>query len=163
MGVANPLPGRLCLLIVQTSRRRDVTISIVSLNTRELLAACLRSVVATAGLGLEVHVVDNGSTDGSTAMVARDFPQVRLTLSGSNRGFAAANNCAIREADSRYVLLLNPDTIVSPQTIGDMVSFMDDHADVGICGPKIMFPDGRFQSCGYRFPTLMSEVRQSKT
>jgi N-acetylglucosaminyl-diphospho-decaprenol L-rhamnosyltransferase len=142
--------------------RHDVTISIVSLNTRELLAACLRSVLATTRVTFDVHVVDNGSSDGSTAMVAVDFPQVRLTRSGSNRGFAAANNCAIREADSRYVLLLNPDTIVSPQTVGDLVSFMDDHADVGICGPKIMFPDGRFQSCGYRFPTLMSEVRQSK-
>ena len=142
--------------------RRDVTISIVSLNTRELLAACLRSVLTTTRVTFDVHVVDNGSSDGSTAMVAVDFPQVRLTRSGSNRGFAAANNCAIREADSRYVLLLNPDTIVSPQTVGDLVSFMDDHADVGICGPKIMFPDGRFQSCGYRFPTLISEVRQSK-
>ena len=140
----------------------DVTISIVSLNTRELLAACLRSVLGTTRVSFDVHVVDNGSSDGSTTMVAVDFPQVRLTRSGSNRGFAAANNCAIREADSRYVLLLNPDTIVSPKTVGDLVSFMDDHTDVGICGPKIMFPDGRFQSCGHRFPTLISEVRQSK-
>jgi N-acetylglucosaminyl-diphospho-decaprenol L-rhamnosyltransferase len=145
-----------------SSPRRDVTISIVSLNTRGLLAACLESVAASTGIEFEVHVVDNGSTDGSPAMVAHDFPHVRLTRSGSNRGFAAANNCAIREADSRYVLLLNPDTIVSRRTIADMVSFMDDHADVGICGPRIVFPDGRFQSCGYRFPTLMSEVRQSK-
>jgi len=118
--------------------------------------------MATTGVGYDVHVVDNGSSDGSTAMVAVDFPEVRLTPSGSNRGFAAANNCAIREADSRYVLLLNPDTLVSPRTIGDLVSFMDDHPDVGICGPKILFPDGRFQSCGYRFPTLLSEVRQSR-
>ena len=144
------------------TERSDVTISIVSLNTRELLADCLRSVLATTRLRFDVHVVDNGSSDGSTAMVAVSFPQVRLTQAGSNRGFAAANNCAIREADSRYVLLLNPDTLVSPETVGDLVSFMDDHPDVGICGPKIVFPDGRFQSCGYRFPTLLSEVRQSK-
>jgi hypothetical protein len=145
-----------------TTERYDVTISIVSLNTRELLADCLRSVLATTRLRFDVHVVDNGSSDGSTAMVAVSFPQVRLTQAGSNRGFAAANNCAIREADSRYVLLLNPDTLVSPETVGDLVSFMDDHPDVGICGPKIVFPDRRFQSCGYRFPTLLSEVRQSK-
>ena len=142
--------------------RADVTIAIVSLNTRGLLAACLRSVMATTRLKFAVHVVDNGSSDGSTAMVAVEFPEVRLTRSGSNRGFAAANNCAIREADSRYVLLLNPDTLVSPETIGDLVVFMDDHPDVGICGPRILFPDGRFQSCGYRFPTLLSEIRQSK-
>lgn len=144
------------------TERYDVTIAIVSLNTRELLAGCLRSVMATTRVMFDVHVVDNGSSDGSTAMVAVDFPEVRLTRSGSNRGFAAANNCAIREADSRYVLLLNPDTLVSPETVGDLVSFMDDHPDVGICGPKILFPDGRFQSCGYRFPTLISEIRQSK-
>jgi len=144
------------------TERCDVTVSIVSLNTRELLADCLRSVMATTGVVFDVHVVDNGSSDGSTAMVAVDFPEVRLTPTGSNRGFAAANNCAIREADSRYVLLLNPDTLGPPRTIGDLVSFMDDHPDVGICGPKILFPDGRFQSCGYRFPTLLSEVRQSR-
>jgi GT2 family glycosyltransferase len=144
------------------TRRADVTISIVSLNTRELLANCLRSVMATTGLAFDVHVVDNGSSDGSAAMVAVEFPEARLTESEWNRGFAAANNCAIREADSRYVLLLNPDTLVSPETIARLVSFMDRHPGVGICGPKILFPDGRFQSCGYRFPTLMSEVRQSK-
>jgi N-acetylglucosaminyl-diphospho-decaprenol L-rhamnosyltransferase len=142
--------------------RCDVTISIVSLNTRELLAACLRSVAATTAVGFEVHVVDNGSSDGSPEMIDREYPEVRLTRSGANRGFAAANNIAIREADSRYVLLLNPDTVVSPETVGDMVSFMDGHREAGICGPRILFPDGRFQSCGYRFPTLLSEVRQSK-
>jgi GT2 family glycosyltransferase len=144
------------------TRPVDVTISIVSLNTRQLLADCLRSVMASKDLAFDVHVVDNGSSDGSATMVAVQFPEARLTESESNRGFAAANNCAIRRADSRYVLLLNPDTLVLPETIGQLVSFMDAHPGVGICGPKILFPDGRFQSCGYRFPTLMSEVRQSK-
>src|SRR5262249_11543092 len=120
------------------TERRDVTVAIVSFNTRALLADCLGSVMATTRVTFEVHVVDNGSTDGSTSMVAGQFPEARLSRSGSNRGFAAANNCAIREADSRYVLLLNPDTLVSPVTIADLVSFMDDHREVGICGPKIV-------------------------
>ncbi len=115
--------------------RCDVTISIVSLNTRGLLAACLRSVFASTGVTVEVHVVDNGSSDGSVDMVARDFRDVRLTATGSNRGFAAANNCAIRDADGRYVLLLNPDTVLPPQTLSEMVRFMDAHQSVGICGP----------------------------
>jgi N-acetylglucosaminyl-diphospho-decaprenol L-rhamnosyltransferase len=142
----------------------DVTIAIVSFNTRELLAACLRSVFSTTNISFEVCVVDNGSADGSAEMVARDFTAARLIRSGGNIGFAAANNRALRAANGRYLLLLNPDTVVSPSTIGDMVSFMDQqqHWHVAICGPRILFPDGTFQSCGYRFPTLMSEIRQSK-
>jgi GT2 family glycosyltransferase len=146
------------------SRRRpcDVTVVIVSLNTRDLLAACLRSVFESTGLTFEVFVVDNGSKDGSALMVASDFPAVELICNRENRGFAAANNIAIRNAVGRYVLLLNPDTEIEPDTLRHMISFMDDRADVGICGPRINFPDGRFQSCGYRFPTLISEIRQSK-
>jgi N-acetylglucosaminyl-diphospho-decaprenol L-rhamnosyltransferase len=140
----------------------DVTISIVSLNTRDLLAACLRSVHASSGVTYEVFVVDNGSTDGSADMVERDFPSVRLIRNDSNRGFAAANNVAIKIASGRCVLLLNPDTVVEPGTLRNMVAFMDAGKNVGICGPRILFPDGRFQSCGYRFPTLLSEIRQSK-
>lgn len=148
-----PDPGR---------RTCDVSVVIVSLNTRDLLAACLRSVFASAGVAFEVFVVDNGSTDHSALMVARDFPTVHLICNPDNRGFAAANNVAIWNAVGRYVLLLNPDTEIEPDTLMQMASFMDSHSDAGICGPCIDFPDGRFQSCGYRFPTLWSEIRQSK-
>jgi GT2 family glycosyltransferase len=76
----------------------DLTISIVSLNTRDLLAACLRTVMASTGVTFEVYVVDNGSHDGSPDMVARDFPAVHLIRNADNRGFAAANNLAVRQA-----------------------------------------------------------------
>jgi GT2 family glycosyltransferase len=140
----------------------QVTIAVVSLNTRELLAACLRSVLESRGVTFDLHVVDNGSRDGSPEMVAADFPAIHLVRNPTNRGFAAANNMAIRQATGRYVLLLNPDTEIRPDTLEAMVAFMDAHPEVGICGPRIMFPDGRFQSCGYRFPTLLSEIRQSR-
>jgi GT2 family glycosyltransferase len=140
----------------------DLTVIIVSLNTRDLLAACLRTVFASAGVTFEVYVVDNGSRDGSADLVARDFPAVHLIRNDDNRGFAAANNIAIRRATGRQVLLLNPDTEIQPDTLQRMVRFMDAHNTVGICGPKIFFPDGRFQSCGYRFPTLLAEIRQSR-
>jgi N-acetylglucosaminyl-diphospho-decaprenol L-rhamnosyltransferase len=142
--------------------RPDVTISIVSLNTRELLAACLRAVLASSGVSYDIGVVDNGSVDGSPEMIEREFPSVRLVRSEENLGFAAANNLVIRAAAGRYVLLLNPDTVVAPDTFQQLVRFMDDRTDVGICGPRITFPDGRFQSCGYPFPTLLGEVRQSR-
>jgi GT2 family glycosyltransferase len=139
-----------------------VTISIVSFNTRQLLFACLASVFASKGVTFEVHVVDNGSTDESADMVAQNFPQARLTRSVENRGFAAANNTSMRIARGRYVLLLNPDTLVPPDAIAGMVAFMDAHGAAGICGPRILFGDGSVQSCGYRFPTLLSEIRQSQ-
>jgi GT2 family glycosyltransferase len=140
----------------------DVTVSIVSFNTCDLLRSCLQSVAATTGVSCEVFVVDNGSSDGSTDMVAREFPAVQLIASPENRGFAAANNAAIERAHGRYVLLLNPDTIVFPGTIAAMAGFLDGHQEAGICGPKILFPDRTFQSCGYNFPTPLTEVRMSK-
>ncbi len=140
----------------------DLTIAIVSLNTKDLLAACLRSVFASDGISFEVFVVDNGSRDGSADMVARDFPAVRLVRNADNRGFAAANNIVIRQARGRHVLLLNPDTETPPDALRTLVAFLDANPDVGVCGPRLAFPDGRFQSCGYRFPTLLSEIRQSK-
>jgi len=140
----------------------DVTVSIVSFNTCDLLRSCLQSVSATAGVSCEVFVVDNGSSDGSTDMVAREFPDVQLIASPENRGFAAANNLAIERARGRYILLLNPDTIVFPGTIAAMAGFLDQHREAGICGPRILFPDGTFQSCGYNFPTPLTEVRMSK-
>jgi GT2 family glycosyltransferase len=140
----------------------DVTVSIVSFNTRDLLRACLESVARTVGVSCEVVVADNGSSDGSPEMVAREFPDVQLLPLADNRGFAAANNVAIAGARGRHVLLLNPDTVVFPTTIAEMTAFLDGHADAGICGPRILFPDGTFQSCGYNFPTPLTEVRTSK-
>jgi GT2 family glycosyltransferase len=140
----------------------DVTISIVSFNTRELLNAALRAVLATTGVSCEIVVVDNGSADGSADMVEREFPAVQLIRNPDNRGFAAANNLAIRRASGRYLLLLNPDTEVRPDTIPTLVGLLDTHPQTGICGPRILFPDGTFQSCGYRFPSVLSEIRQSK-
>lgn len=140
----------------------DVAICIVSFNTRDLLAACLHSVYESQGVTFDVHVVDNGSSDGSAEMVAREFPRVHLVRNPVNAGFAAANNLVIQPSAGRYVLLLNPDTVVRPGTLAQMVRFMDAHQETAVCGPRILYGDGRFQSCGYRFPTLMGEIRQSK-
>jgi N-acetylglucosaminyl-diphospho-decaprenol L-rhamnosyltransferase len=140
----------------------DVSVSIVSFNTRDLLRACLASVCASVDIDLEVFVVDNGSTDGSPAMVRDEFPGVRLVESPVNRGFAAANNLAIRQARGRHVLLLNPDAAVRPATIAAMAAFLESNPRAGICGPRVLFPDGSFQSCGYNFPTPLTEVRTSR-
>ncbi|MBX6770550.1 MAG: glycosyltransferase family 2 protein [Chloroflexi bacterium] len=138
---------------------RDLCIVIVSYNTRDLLQACLRSLVASLErtareLDAEVIVVDNASSDGSADMVRTDFPSVRLIPLMENRGFAAANNLALRLSDSRYVLLLNPDTEVLDDAPLALVRFMDAHPDAAVCGCRLLNPDRTFQHSCFRFPTL---------
>jgi N-acetylglucosaminyl-diphospho-decaprenol L-rhamnosyltransferase len=134
----------------------DLSVVIVSYNTRELLHGCLTSVISTlrSRLQYEVLVVDNASTDGSATMVQDAFPQVRLLINKENRGFAAANNQAIERSGGRHVILLNPDTVVREGVLERMVTFLDEHSQVGVVGPKLLYPDGSFQHSAFTFPTL---------
>jgi GT2 family glycosyltransferase len=145
-----------------TAPAPDVSVVIVSYNTRALLHDCLQAVRASTSIALETFVVDNASPDGSGDMVAETFPEVHLIRSPENRGFAAANNLAIHDARGRYVLLLNPDTIVQPDTISRLAAFLDARPDVGITGPRVLNEDGSLQSCGYWYPTLLEEIRLSR-
>jgi GT2 family glycosyltransferase len=140
----------------------DVSVVIVSYNTKAMLDACLRSVAASDGVALEVWVVDNASPDGSAAHVASAFPDVRLIRNRENRGFAAANNLAIAEARGRNVLLLNPDTLIQPGTIAMLAGFLDAQPQVGIVGPRVLNHDGSLQSCGQWYPTLRDEILLSR-
>ena len=137
----------------------DVSVVIVSYNTRVLLNDCLNTLPAAAGaLRLEVFVVENGSADGSAELIAGNFPEVRLICSEENRGFAAANNIALRQATGRYQLLLNPDTLVRPGAIETLVQFMDAHPRAGYAGPRLCNPDGTHQRSACRFHTWLSDV-----
>jgi GT2 family glycosyltransferase len=102
----------------------------------------------------DVFVVDNGSPDGSPEMVAEEFPEIHLLALGENRGFAAANNRAIREADARYLLFLNPDTEVLGDAPIALLRFMDEHPAAGAAGGRLLNPDLSFQHSCFRFPTL---------
>jgi GT2 family glycosyltransferase len=136
----------------------DLSIVIVNWNTREFLFRCLRSVYdTTLDLDFEVIVVDNGSTDGSQDMVRRKFPAVSLIVNTENKGFAKANNQAIRRSRGRYVLLLNSDAFVCENTIEHTVAFMDGHPEAGMAGCKLLYEDGRLQPSCYAFPTLSTE------
>ncbi|SHK59976.1 glycosyltransferase [Rhodothermus profundi] len=133
----------------------DLSVIIVNYNVRDLLEQALHSIFRAAeGLSLEVFVVDNNSVDGSAEMVRSRFPQVQLITNTENVGFSRANNQAIRRARGRYLLLLNPDTIVQEDTLRTMVDFLDAHPDVGAAGCKILNPDGSFAPESRRsFPT----------
>jgi N-acetylglucosaminyl-diphospho-decaprenol L-rhamnosyltransferase len=134
----------------------DLSVIIVSYNTRELLRGCLGSVLADVGPGLEyeVIVVDNASADGSVAMIRDSFAQVRLLANSQNRGFAASNNQAIRQSSGQYVILLNPDTLVRKGALASLMAALEERRDAGVVGPKLLFPDGSFQHSAFTFPTL---------
>ena len=132
---------------------------IVNWNTRDLLARCLRSVQeARDGLSLEALVVDNASTDGSLEMLRESFPEVTVIANRTNVGFVRANNQALAECRGAYVLLLNSDAALLPGALEHMLGFMQDQPSVGIVGPKIVNPDGSFQSSYMHFPSLLSEL-----
>jgi GT2 family glycosyltransferase len=133
----------------------DLSIIIVGWNTRDLLRDCLASIDAgTGALDVEVIVVDNASHDGTTAMVAAEFPHVVLIANEDNRGFAAANNQGLRVARGRYVLLLNPDTVVLDDVLPRALEWADTHPDAGVIGCQVMESADRVQRTCFRFPSL---------
>jgi GT2 family glycosyltransferase len=133
----------------------DLTTIIVSFNAREDLRRCLASLPSAAVRRTACTVVvDNASTDGTPAMVAAEFPDIQLTVNPTNRGFAAGNNQALRDAVTPYVLLLNPDTIVAPGAFDTMLEWMEGHPAVSACGPLLRNPDRTLQRTGVRFPSV---------
>jgi N-acetylglucosaminyl-diphospho-decaprenol L-rhamnosyltransferase len=128
---------------------------IVSYRCEGMLRDCLRSLRDhPPARAMSVHVVDNASGDGTAEMVAREFPNVKLTVSDDNLGFSAANNIAIRAGDAPYVLALNPDTRVTDGALERLCALLDERSEIGICGPRLELEDGTFDHAAKRsFPT----------
>jgi N-acetylglucosaminyl-diphospho-decaprenol L-rhamnosyltransferase len=138
-----------------------VSVVVVSYNTAALLRNCLESIGQADDVSREVFVVDNASTDGSAALVANEFPAVRLVPNATNVGFTRANNQALRQARGRYLLLLNPDAELRPGALATLVAYLDSHPNVGVVGPRLYYPDGAVQSSRRRFPTLATGFVES--
>ena len=140
----------------------DLTIILVNWNTRDMLRDCLLTVEDSGrGLALEVIVVDNGSTDGSVAMLAQEFPQVRVIANAANRGFAAANNQGLAVARGRYAALLNTDTLVRGDVLAAAVGWLDAHPRAGVLGPRVLNADGTVQDSVKGWPGLGYLIRQT--
>jgi len=138
----------------------DVSICIVNWNTENVLKECLRSVYETTReTSFEIFVVDNASRDKSVEMVRNHFPHVTLIFNSENKGFATASNQAICCARGRYVMLLNPDTIVHGRALDTMVRFMDEHPEAGAIGCKLLNEDGTVQNSVRRFLTFGIALR----
>ncbi len=123
---------------------KKVSIVIVSYNVCQLLGECLQSVYrALDGIDGEVFVVDNNSTDDTMATLPSRFPDVHFIANKENVGFARANNQAIRQSESEYVLLLNPDTVVYEPTLRGVLNFMDSHPEAGGAGVRMLTRNGQ--------------------
>ena len=98
----------------------------------------------SVGLDVETIVVDNDSQDGSVGYLEPLFPQIRFIRAGGNLGFSKANNLAVRESDGKYLLFLNPDTVIAENALGDCIRFMDNHPSAGAAGVRMLNRDGSF-------------------
>ncbi len=137
----------------------DLSVVIPNYNTRDLLAACLRSLFATGnGLRVEVIVVDNASGDGSAAMVSAQFPQVRLVQNRENMGFARAVNQGLKLARGEFLLLLNSDTELWPGALQHCVEFLNERPEAGVVGCRLLNPDGTVQPSCESFMNLAGVV-----
>jgi len=137
----------------------DVSVIIVSFNTREVLRQCLQSVLDDAdGLTAEILVVDNASTDGSPEMVEQDFPQIVVIRSEINLGFGEGNNVALRIARGRYFVLLNSDAFFVKGALPLAIRHMDENPSVGLGGCRLIGRDGDSQPSSRCFHTVVGDL-----
>lgn len=127
------------------SQAPDCSICIVTYQAGDFLRLCLHSLKENTQLNYEVIVVDNGSCDGTQEMLQSEFPEVQRVINPRNEGFTRPMNQALRLASGRYLLMLNPDTLILPQAIDRLVAFMEQTPEAGICGPKVLNPDHTLQ------------------
>lgn len=137
----------------------DVSIVVVSWNTRDVLLECLDSLRAVANeLSVQIVVVDNASTDGTVEAVRERYDGVEFFASRRNSGFGRANNRAFRHCRGRYLLLLNPDATISVDAVKGLVEFMDTTPDAGAAGLQLVYPNDRLQNSYDNFPTVLTQL-----
>ncbi len=149
-----------------------LVVIIVSWNVRDLLRGCLKSLRESTltAHGMRIIVVDNASSDRSVDMLRNEFPDALLVANTANRGFTGGNNDGLQAAEalfngydpqSSYVLLLNPDTKVLPGALEAMIAYADQHPDIGLLGPQLLYADGTVQSSRRRFIDLPTAIFES--
>jgi O-antigen biosynthesis protein len=132
----------------------DLSIIIVNYNVKEFLQNLIHSIhKAAKNLTYEIIVVDNASDDGSVEFIREKFPEINLIANNENLGFSKANNIGLTVSKGKYLLLLNPDTLVREDTFTTMINFFENNPDAGLAGCKILNPDGTLQlACRRSFP-----------
>jgi len=130
-----------------------VSIVIVTYNNARDIKNCLDSIFRQNEIELEVILIDNASKDATVQIVQKEFPSVRLLLNKQNLGYAHANNQGINLSQGKYILLLNPDTRLMPDTLAEMIRFMDANLQYAALAPKLLNQDGSTQSSLREFPS----------
>jgi GT2 family glycosyltransferase len=136
----------------------EVSIIIVNYQSREKVFSCLRSIYASdiSDLQIEVIVVDNNSGDGIGLELSVKYPQAKFIQNSRNSGMGSGNNLGIRRASAKdYILILNPDTELRPDALKKMADYLEAHAEAGLVGPKLVYPNGTLQQSYFRFPSLL--------
>ncbi len=139
----------------------DVSIIIANWNGEKILENCLRSIYEqTRTATFEIILSDDASTDHSLALVREKFPDVKVVSSDVNTGYAQTNNRALPFANGRYILLLNNDTVFENDVLHEFVRFMDNNPTVGVCGGRLLNPDGSIQHSFGSFPSITVELAE---
>lgn len=137
-----------------------VSVIIASFNTKDFTRKAIAALLRSDAKPEQIIVVDNASTDGSVGMIKGEFPNVTVIENKENVGFGMANNQGIVLATQPYIWFLNSDTETGVKTLGQLVSYMDAHPEIGAVGPQLVYPDGSLQSAGGFFPTPMNVFLQ---
>lgn len=139
---------------------KKISVIVVTWNSEDYIANCLESIYReTAEWDREIFVVDNASADRTAETVQTKFPDTILERNQKNLGFAAANNQALVKSAGDYVLLINPDTVITPGALAKMTAVLEQNPEVGMVGPMILNDDGSIQyTCARRLPSLLTEV-----
>lgn len=146
-------------MLLKNINKMDLSIIIVSWNVREKLKENLKAMLnSKKGLNMEVFVVDNNSADGSVEMIKNEFPNVRLIANQENFGFAKANNQAIKKAQGNYILLLNPDMKVFPDTLINIVNWMRGNKQASVAGCHLIDESGNTIKHVRKFPRLSDQL-----
>lgn len=140
-------------------KRVDLSIIIVSYSTKDFLLGCLQSIKEAdlEEISAEIIVVDNASTDGTVDAISNfqfPFSNFQIIRNKENLGFAAGNNVGVKRASGRYVLFLNPDTVLSKNALKEVFNFVEKHEDIAVASPKLELPNGQLDEASHRgFPT----------
>ncbi len=142
-----------------TPKFMDLSIIIVSWNTREVLKNNLTALLKSQGLSFEVFVVDNNSSDGTVEVLKAEFPQLNIIANSANHGFAKANNQALALAGGDFILLLNPDMLVDDQTtLAKALAWLKSNPQAWVAGFKLLDSTGQILPQVRRFPTLADQL-----